>query len=182
MYDAEFRKRFHGRVEKQPSGCWHWVGYVSKKLKYGMFQCRRFSSKPFYSHRTAWELANGAIPGKLHVLHDCDNPVCCNPKHLFLGTQVDNNKDRDRKGRTASGDRNGASTQRHRNPFVKNRGSGLSGEAHPMTKISDAQVVRICKLHKKGWTMTRLAKKYKLSIAHVSKIVKREIRKGAMCQ
>ncbi|MGH7024521.1 MAG: HNH endonuclease signature motif containing protein [Caulobacteraceae bacterium] len=54
-----------------------------------------------YAHRLAWELANGPIPDGLLILHKCDNPVCCNPDHLFLGTAADNHADCAAKGRAA---------------------------------------------------------------------------------
>jgi hypothetical protein len=53
------------------------------------------------AHRLAWEYAYGPIPDGLQVLHRCDNPPCINPEHLWLGTNVDNMADRQRKGRTA---------------------------------------------------------------------------------
>jgi hypothetical protein len=51
------------------------------------------------SHRAAWKLTHGPIPDGLQVLHRCDNPPCCNPAHLFLGTQQDNIADMHKKGR-----------------------------------------------------------------------------------
>ena len=51
------------------------------------------------AHRVAYEVAHGAIPEGMCVLHTCDNPPCCNVEHLFLGTQKDNADDREAKGR-----------------------------------------------------------------------------------
>lgn len=56
------------------------------------------------THRIAWKNSRGPIPGRLCVLHKCDNPPCCNPKHLFLGTRADNNADKIAKGRQARGE------------------------------------------------------------------------------
>ena len=57
----------------------------------------------------AWYFSNGTILGGLWVLHHCDNPPCCNPSHLFLGTRLDNMRDCKDKGRRAItlGERNG---------------------------------------------------------------------------
>lgn len=80
------------------TGCWIWTGattafgYGSIRLKYGTSV-----------HRVRYEQKFGKIPGKLCVLHKCDNPLCGNPDHMFLGTIQDNNLDRDRKGRTRKG-------------------------------------------------------------------------------
>jgi hypothetical protein len=58
------------------------------------------------AHRVAWETEHGPIPEGLQVLHSCDNPPCCLPEHLFLGTNDDNMADKKRKGRNPRGSAN----------------------------------------------------------------------------
>lgn len=66
------------------------------RLDYGQV---RVGNKMRKAHRVAWEKANGPIPHGMCVLHKCDNPPCVNPDHLYLGTHVDNAKDRESRGR-----------------------------------------------------------------------------------
>lgn len=82
-----------------PDVCWVWKG---SKLPSGYGRVS-WQGKTTYAHRVAHLLAHGAIPAGMCVCHHCDNPPCCNPSHLWLGTQQDNMADRDRKGRTARG-------------------------------------------------------------------------------
>lgn len=73
--------------------CWEWTGGRTPD-GYGR---HRWLSKPDYSHRIMWLLEHGSIPSGMHVLHACDNPPCCRPEHLWLGTQSDNARDRNEK-------------------------------------------------------------------------------------
>jgi hypothetical protein len=90
--------RFWIKVHKGDTGdCWLWGGYT--RDGYGKFLANR---RLRLAHRIAWELTHGPIPEGLCVCHSCDNPRCCNPVHLFLGSRGDNNRDRAQKGRTRS--------------------------------------------------------------------------------
>lgn len=85
-------------LQKRKDDCWLWIGPRCKgpSLIYGHFHIRDRSLK---AHRVAYILENGKIPKGLYVLHSCDNPLCVNPSHLFLGTHSDNIKDCVMKGR-----------------------------------------------------------------------------------
>ena len=94
-YAGTPQERLERRLVHQTNGCLEWQPPVDKD-GYGHI-C--VYGKVVGVHRLAWELAYGPISGGLHVLHHCDNPPCCEPTHLFLGTQADNNADRNMKGR-----------------------------------------------------------------------------------
>ncbi len=80
---------------KSEDECWEWQGSLVNK-KYGKMIV---GWKYCLTHRIVYELKNGNIPPEMVVCHKCDNPKCCNPKHLFLGTQKDNIHDMISKGR-----------------------------------------------------------------------------------
>jgi len=70
--------------------CWEWQGSRnSSGYGYSMLMGEWTGV-----HRISWILANGQIPQGRHILHRCDNKVCCNPNHLYCGTQVDNMADK----------------------------------------------------------------------------------------
>lgn len=89
---------FWARVDQSggPNACWPWMGYRTPR-GYGRLYCG--SRTPVYAHRVACALAHGPIPPGMDACHKCDNPPCCNPAHLFPGTQDDNIQDAKRKGR-----------------------------------------------------------------------------------
>lgn len=74
---------------RKDAACWNWTkGLMSAGYGYVDFQSTRH-----WTHRLSWEIARGPIPEGMSVLHDCDNPRCVNPDHLFVGTQKDNRQD-----------------------------------------------------------------------------------------
>lgn len=75
--------------------CAEWTGRRNR----GGYGLTRACGKPLLAHRQAWAIAFGPIPDGLCVLHRCDNPPCCEPTHLFLGTRADNMRDMALKGR-----------------------------------------------------------------------------------
>jgi hypothetical protein len=78
------------------NGCWIWQ--LSKNnIGYGMM---RDDKKMRTTHRVSYEEHNGVkIPSGMCVCHSCDNPLCVNPAHLFLGTRQQNTHDMISKGR-----------------------------------------------------------------------------------
>jgi hypothetical protein len=88
-----------------PNACWEWQGQCQPKLPYGRYT---INGKFWTAHRLSYTLTKGPITQGLVVMHSCDNPKCCRPEHLSLGTKADNAKDRDIKQRQARGITNGS--------------------------------------------------------------------------
>jgi hypothetical protein len=93
----EFKRNNFFRLISFPkdSTCWIWIGSVTNR-GYGKFRTGNISVG---AHRVAWTLQNGDIPKEKLVCHKCDNPLCVNPEHLFVGDQGDNLLDMIKKGR-----------------------------------------------------------------------------------
>lgn len=89
--------KFWSRVDKSggEDACWNWLAGHNQK-GYGVAQ---WNGKHAKAHRISYLLAHGEFDNRLLVLHACDNPRCVNPKHLFLGTHQDNERDKVAKGR-----------------------------------------------------------------------------------
>lgn len=88
--------RFWEKIEKTDT-CWFWTAGMSDG--YGRINRGVPTSELVLAHRLSWELHFGSIPNGMNVLHKCDSRPCVRPDHLFLGTNVDNTKDRESKGR-----------------------------------------------------------------------------------
>ena len=88
-------------VPEPNSGCWLWLGVLqgSGYGSVGIGSMRDGTRTMIGAHRAAYLAFCGVIPVGLFVLHKCDNKLCINPDHLFLGTQADNNADKLAKGR-----------------------------------------------------------------------------------
>lgn len=149
-YDLTLEERFWSKVDiRGEDECWEWKAGRNRG-GYGMFQHK-------LANRVAWELTKGPILEGLCALHSCDNPPCCNPKHLFLDTRTENIADMDRKGR---------------------RGS-TSGIKNPNVKLTPELVLQIRKEYvPRINSQTKLAKKYGLHPSYVGKIVRNEFWKG----
>jgi len=168
---------------------------------YGRISNRRGrAGNPEAAQRVAWEIANGAIPNGLHVLHHCDNPPCVAAGHLFLGTAGDNVKDCMKKGRLSPPPRlTGANHPSRLHPECLPRGDAHwsrvhpewmsrgdshgsrlhpesipRGESHGMAKLTDEKVQSIFQLYNQGWTRSRLTSKFGVSNVTLGLVLSRK--------
>lgn len=147
---------FWSKVDKTPGQgpngeCWEWRAGISSN---GYGQSYFFGkTQGKGAHVISWTLTNG--PTNLHVLHHCDNRLCVNPSHLFIGSNLDNTKDRDTKGRHKGG----------RSPGVMNKGA----------KMSEEDILKIRGMAAGGMTQKSIAKIYNLHHDTILKIVNRKL-------
>jgi hypothetical protein len=128
---ASAEDRFWRFVKKAGDDeCWLWQGGTNIR-GYGRFRRGRASEGMAGAHRFSYELHNGPAPSDRVVMHSCDNPQCVNPKHLSLGTHLDNSHDRSRKGRDAGLFVRGEDARRQK------------GAQHPSAKLTEADVLAI---------------------------------------
>jgi hypothetical protein len=156
--------------------CWPYTGPRTPR-GYGAITYRK---KSWRAHRLAWTLTHGPIPKGQVVCHKCDNPPCCNPKCLFLGSNGDNTRDAQRKGRLASGDRHptkvhgtahlprGADHHSKTQPACVARGERNGG-----AKISEATALAILKRRAEtGLSAAKLAKEFLCGVGTVKHLLK----------
>lgn len=142
--------RFWSKVS-QADGCWIWTDKPDPQGygRLGVSQSKH-QRKNLAAHRLAFTLSNGPIPDGHSVCHSCDTPLCCNPTHLFAGTHQENSTDMIGKGRS------------------------LKGEAHPRSKLSEAQVREIRTLYSLGALRSVLLVQFKVSKSQIQRIVQHE--------
>lgn len=130
-------------------GCWVWNRCLNN-MGYGKICVGNYAIE--LAHRVSYELHVGPIPANMFVLHKCDNPACCNPEHLFVGTQADNMRDASRKGRVSR--------------------KGLMGIEHGRAQLTEADVRHI---RQSPISCGKLATRYGLSATQIYRIKKRQL-------
>ena len=139
--------------------CWPWIG-KAKINGYGILGLGGRGAGNVLAHRAAYELSVGPIPDGFYLCHKCDNPPCCNPTHLFVGTQLDNLRDASVKKRMRNATPS-ASIQRGSKHWSKREpGKVASGElVLPKLDADKVLAIRASKLPN-----SLLAEQYKTSI------------------
>lgn len=159
-YSQKDIERFWSKVDKEKSAifyngtrCWEWTASCDTS-GYGGIRVGKMQR----TNRVSYELSFGKIQNGLFVLHHCDNRKCCNPAHLFLGTNQDNVDDMIRKGRHAD----------------------FRGEKNPSCKLSDAKVSEVRQRYQSlGFfrgVVTQLSREFDLSRRQILRIVLRKSR------
>lgn len=137
--------RFWPKVDKSggPEACWPWT--ASRNLErggYGQFGCER-------AHRVALELSGVDVPTGAHVLHSCDNPPCCNPTHLRIGSNTENIAD------------------------MRSRARDIKGSQSHLAKLTEADSVEIRRLYASGTMLQReIALRFGVNQVQVSRAIR----------
>ena len=130
------------------NNCWEWKGSFDSS-GYG---CIYSNKKTLKAHRVSYEIYYKKSLGNLHCLHKCDNPSCVNQLHLFCGTNLDNIKDKVKKGKCYTGNQ--------------------KGESNGASKLTDTDVIKIRQLHQSGkFTTIKLGNMYNVNRSTISYIV-----------
>lgn len=158
---TSLKDRLESRLEPVPfSGCWIWMGAtVSNGRKkaghqYGVIGKGGATARgngTLLTHRASWIVFRGQIPHGMHVCHRCDVPLCCNPEHLFLGTQAENMADAASKGRLRAAWKSAA----------------VSGSKNPGAKLNETSVRAMRELRAAGWQYADLMEAFGVSYKQV---------------
>jgi hypothetical protein len=147
--DKIIKQRFDAKWRKdRRTGCWNWTASTAGK-GYGQFRIPG-TRRNIYAHRLSYEMHKGPIPDGELVCHECDNPLCVNPAHLFVGDSGINLKDMAAKGRH------------------------LYGERNAQAKLTAKQVHAIHDLAAKGLSQHKLAKKFGVGQMTIGRILRGE--------
>lgn len=181
---SEESDRFWSKVAKAGQDeCWPWTAYRNRK-GYGQFGLKR---DVVPAHRIAYFLVKGPIPDGFQVCHKCDNPPCCNPGHLFTGTNSDNVGDKCAKERQSKGNSHGekvrAALAAHPERVARGSKSGrytkpertAKGEDTGSAKLTDDQVKAMRNEYAVGGvSYSELAVRYGVAKPTVGNIVRGE--------
>ena len=139
------------QIIKNENGCWEWQGLLNVG-GYGYFTDYSIG-KRCLAHRYSYKIYRGEITNNLHVCHKCDNPKCCAPDHLFLGTDKENMQDCKDKGRTAKGDK-----------------VARKGEDNKNSKFTNEIVLDIRKMCEEGYKDRQIAEKHNCSVYQINAV------------
>jgi hypothetical protein len=148
IYPDSVAARFWSKVDRSPEGCWNWLASTGT----GGYGQININGKPRVASRVAFELVYGEIPEGLFVCHWCDNRLCVNPDHLFLGTPADNIHDMDAKGRRVN--------------------SPHFGSRHGCAKLDEQKVAEIKRRIQAGESQKTLAAEYGVTPGAINHIAK----------
>ena len=135
--------------------CWNWMGYKNED-GYGRVQIKEWA---YFAHRVIFDLVN---PGIIELnapksydetgflLHTCDNPSCCNPKHLWVGTHAQNMADK----------------------VAKNRQKKFPTDTGPRCKLTMQQAREARKLRKEGIPTRELARRFGVSLPSMKTLIR----------
>lgn len=130
-------------VEDNKTGYLEWT----RALSFHGYGVIRINGRNVGAHRVAYELKNRPIPKGLFVLHNCDNPRCCNPDHLRVGTQAENMKD------------------------VKIRFRGAIGERAKFAKLQSSDVLEILALYEKGHSVSEISLQFNVTRPSIKNVI-----------